>query len=112
MPERFLLQILRGLVTRGILHSTRGVDGGYYLARPASQITLRDIIEAFDNPIEPRLPEVNGYSSQLRELVVDVLKQASEAARFELEKVSLDDLLNADFDVRRRGVKTTAGRGD
>jgi Rrf2 family protein len=29
MPERFLLQILRSLVTHGILGSTRGVDGGY-----------------------------------------------------------------------------------
>ena len=29
MPERFLLQILRNLVTHGILRSTRGVDGGY-----------------------------------------------------------------------------------
>ena len=31
MPERFLLQILRNLVTHGILRSTRGVDGGYTL---------------------------------------------------------------------------------
>ena len=31
MPERFLLQILRSLVTHGILKSTRGVDGGYVL---------------------------------------------------------------------------------
>ena len=35
MPERFLLQVLRHLVTHGILHSTRGVDGGYSLNRPA-----------------------------------------------------------------------------
>ena len=56
MPERFLLQILRSLVTRGLLCSTRGVDGGYYLARPADQISLRDIVEAFDNPLSPAIP--------------------------------------------------------
>ena len=46
MPERFLLQILRNLVTHGILRSTRGVDGGYALVRPADQISLLEVIEA------------------------------------------------------------------
>jgi Rrf2 family protein len=58
MPDRFLLQVLRTLVTRGLLHSTRGVDGGYYLARPAREISLREIVAAFDNPLEPLLPLV------------------------------------------------------
>jgi Rrf2 family protein len=109
MPERFLLQILRSLVTKGLLHSTRGVDGGYYLARPASEITLREIVEAFDNPLEPKLPEINGFSSQLRDRVLDTLRQASEAARFELEKLTLDDLSNSDLDGRRQGVESGAG---
>ena len=51
MPERFLLQILRRLVTHGVLHSTRGVDGGYSLARKPEQITLLEIIEAIDGPL-------------------------------------------------------------
>src|SRR5580698_8195016 len=50
MPERFLLQILRHLVTHGILNSTRGVDGGYALERNAEDISLLDIIEAIDGP--------------------------------------------------------------
>ncbi len=45
MPERFLLQILRNLVTHGILRSTRGVDGGYALTRPPEDISLLDVIE-------------------------------------------------------------------
>ena len=40
MPERFLLQVLRTLVNQGLLKSTRGVDGGYRLSRPLSQISL------------------------------------------------------------------------
>src|SRR5436190_23714908 len=52
MPERFLLQILRNLVTHGILNSTRGVEGGYTLERPADQISLLDVIEAIDGPLE------------------------------------------------------------
>ena len=48
MPERFLLQILRSLVTHGILRSTRGVDGGYALVRPAEEISLLEVIEAIE----------------------------------------------------------------
>ena len=51
MPERFLLQILRNLVTHGILNSTRGVEGGYTLERPPEQISLLEVIEAIDGPI-------------------------------------------------------------
>ena len=51
MPERFLLQILRNLVTHGILRSTRGVDGGYALVRPADQISLLEVIEAIEGPV-------------------------------------------------------------
>ncbi len=51
MPERFLLQILRSLVTHGILSSTRGVDGGYALERPVEQISLLEVIEAIDGPL-------------------------------------------------------------
>src|SRR4026208_1884644 len=50
MPERFLLQILRNLVTHGILRSTRGVEGGYALTRPPEQISLLDVIEAIEGP--------------------------------------------------------------
>jgi hypothetical protein len=52
MPERFLLQILRVLVTHGILRSTRGVDGGYALTKPADQISLLEVIEAIDGPLD------------------------------------------------------------
>ena len=64
MPERFLLQILRSLVTRGLLRSTRGVEGGYCLARPADEISLRDIVESFDNPLSPSVPDLDGLSAE------------------------------------------------
>src|SRR4026208_1061980 len=52
MPERFLLQILRNLVTHGILRSARGVDGGYALLRPPEEITLLDLVEAIEGPLD------------------------------------------------------------
>lgn len=52
LPERFLVQILHSLVTNRILTPACGVSGGYRLARPAAQITLRDIVASFDNSLD------------------------------------------------------------
>jgi Rrf2 family transcriptional regulator, cysteine metabolism repressor len=60
MPERFLLQILRNLVTHGILGSTRGVVGGYSLERNPADISLLDVIEAVEGPVVPLLPVHEG----------------------------------------------------
>lgn len=95
MPERFLLQILRSLVTRGLLCSTRGVDGGYYLARPADQISLKDIVEAFDNPLSPNIPAIDALAPDVRKRILSTLNGASEAAHAELGKLSMADLMKA-----------------
>lgn len=95
MPERFLLQILRSLVTHGLLRSTRGVDGGYCLARPAEEITLRDIIEAFDNPLSPGLPPLDGLSYNVEKQILNALDRASVAAHQELAKLTVADLVRA-----------------
>lgn len=93
MPERFLLQILRSLVTRGLLCSTRGVDGGYCLARPADQISLCDIVEAFDNPLSPVMPALDALQPDVRKRILSSLHGASAAARDELAKLTMADLM-------------------
>ncbi len=93
MPERFLLQILRSLVTRGLLCSTRGVDGGYCLARPADQISLRDIVEAFDNPLSPAIPALDALAPEVQKRILSSLNGASTAARSELAKLTMADLM-------------------
>lgn len=47
---RFALKILRKLVGDGIVKSYKGSKGGYVLARPAGEITLRQVIEAVEGP--------------------------------------------------------------
>ncbi len=51
VSARFTLKILRKLVQGGIVRSYKGASGGYALARPANEITLRDIIELIDGPL-------------------------------------------------------------
>ncbi|MBI1794551.1 MAG: Rrf2 family transcriptional regulator [Chloroflexi bacterium] len=53
ISAKFLEQILLTLKNAGMLHSKMGVGGGYYLARPASEITLGQIFRVLDGPVAP-----------------------------------------------------------
>lgn len=50
---KFLEQILLTLKNAGLLHSKMGVGGGYYLTRPAGEITLGQIFRVLDGPVAP-----------------------------------------------------------
>ena len=50
IPERYLVQILLQLKGAGLVASTRGAAGGYRLARPASSISLGEVLAAVDGP--------------------------------------------------------------
>jgi len=96
MPERFLLQILRSLVNGGVLRSTCGASGGYSVSRPPAQITLRDIVDSFDNPLDVAFPELDCISQSVRSDVVETLQCVAAAARLELQKLTIADLLRLD----------------
>jgi Rrf2 family protein len=51
IPLKFLENILGDLRHAGIVRSQRGADGGYWLARPADQITVADVIRAVEGPL-------------------------------------------------------------
>ncbi len=53
IPLRFLEQILLMLKNAGLLNSRKGANGGYYLARPAHEISLGSIIRVLDGPLAP-----------------------------------------------------------
>ncbi len=53
IPLKFLEQILLALKNAGLLQSRMGVGGGYYLARPANEITLGQIVRVLDGPLAP-----------------------------------------------------------
>jgi Rrf2 family protein len=51
VPPRFLAKIFQALAKAGVVKSHRGAKGGFSLARPASDITMKDVIEAIEGPI-------------------------------------------------------------
>ena len=55
ISEKYLELLFASLRSAGLVHSQRGARGGYTLARPPEQITLRDIFGALASP-EPYVP--------------------------------------------------------
>ena len=51
IPKAFMTRIVAQLSHSGLLNTFPGREGGLMLPRPASQITLRDVVEAFEGPI-------------------------------------------------------------
>ena len=62
IPQKFLENILQELRQNGIVDSKRGIFGGYFLVRPASEISIGDLIRILDGPLAPiRCASVNAY---------------------------------------------------
>ena len=51
IPQALMGRIVAQLARAGLINTFPGRDGGLMLPRPASQITLKDIVEAFEGPI-------------------------------------------------------------
>lgn len=62
IPARYLEQIFQRLRRARLVTSKRGPGGGYVLARAAAEITLRDVVEAVEGPIEGRRRRPSGGS--------------------------------------------------
>ena len=51
IPPALMTRIVAQLAREGLVNTYPGRDGGLMLPRPASQITLKDVVEAFEGPI-------------------------------------------------------------
>ncbi len=51
IPPKFLENILADLRQARLVRSQRGSEGGYWLTRPAEEITLADVVRAVDGPL-------------------------------------------------------------
>jgi Rrf2 family protein len=99
IPLKFLENILGDLRHAGIVHSQRGVDGGYWLARPADEITVAEVIRAVEGPIAnvrgvgPERVEYSGSAAPLREVWIAVRANL----RGVLENVTIADLARGEL---------------
>ncbi|MFG3603943.1 RrF2 family transcriptional regulator [Micromonospora chersina] len=92
IPPKFLESILLQLRRGGIVHAQRGPEGGYWLARPASEISLAEVIRVIDGPlahVRGQRPEQLGYQGAARALQdVWIALRASEREILELVTIA------------------------
>jgi Rrf2 family protein len=99
IPIRFLENILVDLRRGGLVASQRGSEGGYWLARPAAEISLADVIRAVDGPlasVRGRRAEQLSYAGSaepLREVWIAV----RASLRGVLEAVTLADVARGEL---------------
>ncbi len=96
IPLQFLEHILLELKHAGIVRARRGAKGGYWLARPAEEVTIADVVRAVEGPIAhvqsapPESIEYRGNAAHLQEVWIAV----RASLRTVLEHVTLADLVS------------------
>lgn len=94
IPERFLLKVLKPLVSARVLLSIKGPNGGYRLAKKADDITMLEVLEAVDGPIRGQAPFSEESNGPLNHKLENICKQSAEVVRKQLEKVKMSDLVS------------------
>jgi Rrf2 family protein len=99
IPLKFLENILGDLRHAGIVRSQRGVEGGYWLARSADEITVAEVIRGVEGPIAnvrgvgPEQVEYAGSAERLRDVWIAVRANL----RAVLERVTIADLARGEL---------------
>jgi Rrf2 family protein len=99
IPLKFLENILADLRHAGIVRSQRGVEGGYWLARAADEITVAEVVRAVEGPIAnvrgvgPEQVEYAGSAARLRDVWIAVRANL----RAVLEHVTIADVARGEL---------------
>jgi Rrf2 family protein len=99
IPIRFLENILLELRHAGLVKSQRGAEGGYWLGRPASEISVAEVLRAVEGPLanvrgaRPEELEYEGAAEHLREIWIAVRANL----RAVLEEATLAELVRGEL---------------
>jgi len=93
IPERFLLKVLKPLVSAGLLLSVKGPRGGYRLAKPAKEISMLDVVEAVEGPIRGMTAfHSSAAGNGLDRKLDSICSQAADQTRKQLGSIRLSNL--------------------
>lgn len=93
IPSRFLVQILLQLKGAGLVSSTRGVSGGYRLARDPGKITLDQVMSVIDGR-SGRLSGSSSIETLVSRVLLDTWQEASDNQHQLLDGVTFAELAN------------------
>src|SRR5437773_3905665 len=99
IPLKFLENILGDLRQAGIVRSQRGAEGGYWLARPADEISVADVVRTVEGPIAnvrgigPESVSYRGSAGRLQ----DVWLPVRADPRAVLQRVAVADVAHGEL---------------
>jgi len=99
IPHKFLEAVLADLRRGGLVNSRRGPEGGYWLARPAAEISIADVIRAVEGPlasVRGERPEDVAYHG-VAETLQNVWIAVRVNLRAVLEEVTLADVVSGEL---------------
>lgn len=103
----YLEQLFSKLKKNGLVESVRGPGGGYRLKRPALDITVADVIDAVDEPVDTtRCGGQRNCQGDLRCLTHDLWSELNDRISAFLNGVTLGEL------VQRENVRVVSARQD
>jgi Rrf2 family protein len=111
IPMRYVSEILGDLRRHGVVASRRGVNGGWWLAKPATKITVADIIDAVQGPfaqVGGNAPEELCHQESAR-AIQQLWINLHHDIRQILDSVSLADLVGKGMPIQQAESKARAG---
>ena len=96
LPEQYLEQLLGALRRHGLVVTVRGAQGGYSIARPPDQITVANILESTEGPVnlsqcagdEAICPKSSACATR------DVWRYLTDNINTLMQGITLEDVLN------------------
>lgn len=104
IPARFCEQVLQELKRAGLLNSQRGANGGCFLARPASEIRVSEIVDVVEGPVVTQAcldPFDDDARRQAHSAIQELWLDLQITIRDRLSRVTLADLVRRQDELDR-----------
>lgn len=113
IPPSFMAKILRSLVRARLLRSSRGVHGGFALAKPSTRITLLDVVEAIEGPLSLTncTPDPAGCARSDECPATSVWLEVQQKMAEVLRSTSIEDLIVVQRRIAR-SASSHSGEGE
>lgn len=93
VSEHHLQKVHQRLTKAGFIRAVRGPKGGFCLNRPASEITLLEVFESIDGPMEPSRCLLGRAQCRMENCLLGCLvDQVNQLVRTHFERITLDQL--------------------
>ncbi|MDD3411102.1 MAG: Rrf2 family transcriptional regulator [Eubacteriales bacterium] len=105
VPRQYLEQLLGNLRRAGLVSTVRGAQGGYQLAKKPADVTILDIIDAMEGPLELSecMNEDNHCTRACQCPVRYVWQRLTDSINGELARVTLEDMLHQPCNLPCKG---------